>query len=55
MINNEYIQSITATIFLVCLSLLAFYIVITFSTYFAGFFFGLLVYSFIDAYLKKDL
>lgn len=55
MVDNKDLQSIAIIILLVCLVFMAFYLVITFPTYFAGFFFGLLFYSFADAFLKKDL
>lgn len=55
MMNNEELKSIVFIIFLVCASFMTFYLVITFPTYFSGFFFGLLFYSFVDAIIKKDL
>lgn len=53
--NNDDIQSIAAIILMVCIAFMTFYLVVTFPTYFAGFFFGLLFYSVIDAYTKKDM
>jgi len=53
--DNQDLQSIATIIILVCLVFMTFYLVVTFPTYFAGFFFGLLTYSFADAFLKKDL
>lgn len=53
--SNEDLQSIVIIVFLVCLAFMTFYLVVTFPTYFAGFFFGLLCYSLYDAYNKKDL
>lgn len=55
MIVNEELQSIVSIILLVCVTFAAFYLVVTFPAYFSGFFFGLLFYSFIDAFIKKDL
>ena len=55
MMSNEDLQSIVSIVLLVCAVFMTFYLVVTFPTYFAGFFFGLLFYSFIDAFLKKDM
>lgn len=54
MIKEEY-EEIIALVLMICLTFLVFYLVITFPTYFAGFFFGLLFYSSVDAFFKKDL
>lgn len=53
--DKEEQKSITDTILLLCFMLMTFHLVVTFPTYFAGFFFGILFYSFTDAFLKKDL
>ena len=53
--ENEDFKSIATIIFFVCLVFSLFYLVILFPEYFAGFFFGLLFYSTLDAYNKKDL
>ena len=55
MIVNKELQSIVSIVLLVCMTFMTFYLVVTFPTYFAGFFFGLLSYASFDAYLKKDL
>jgi len=53
--DNQDLQSIATIILLVCVVFMTFYLVVTFPTYFAGFFFGILTYSVVDAYTKKDL
>tara|TARA_B100001094_G_C18185852_1_gene803715 strand:- start:2988 stop:3152 length:165 start_codon:yes stop_codon:yes gene_type:complete len=53
--ENEEQKSIANSILLIGFGAMTFQLVVTFPTYFAGFFFGLLFYSFIDAFIKKDL
>ena len=53
--DKEEQKSIADTILLLCFVFMTFHLVVTFPTFFAGFFFGLLFYSFIDAFIKKDL
>ena len=53
--ENEEQKSIANSLLLIGFGAMTFQLVVTFPTYFAGFFFGLLFYSFIDAFIKKDL
>ena len=53
--ENKEQKSIANSILLIGFGAMTFQLVVTFPTYFAGFFFGLLFYSFIDAFIKKDL
>ena len=53
--GTEEQKSIADTILILCFIFMTFHLVVTFPTYFAGFFFGILFYSFMDAFLKKDL